>query len=437
MFDIKKKAASFALVLALGTGAYAPFFAEESLPQGAALTAYAKDITVKATSFTDYSADANSVTLTWKKVSGATGYRIYKTVNGVDTDLLTIRKNVNSVKIEKLSAGTNYSFRIRAYVKGEDKNYWSAKSAVYNTITAPVKNGFKITSVKSYTNDTKVTVKWDKVKCTGYLLYIYDCHAQEWVMAANVTGMNNTEYVFTTSVKAPGGKYPLYYVAGGTYGYQFALRPYTTDKDKHHTLYSPSYKQTEPYYNVNTLANYYGEEYTLLSKILPKLKASAAPAYYYTYTTSKDSKTGKISSTSTKSYVSDASKKAYDAFAKAHFGKSWTDAQKVLYTLNWINKNSEYDYKYQANAGGYLANVLTQRLGQCNSYNGAIAEMLTYLGYKNVYLQCMTPSVRSGQHYRTELTYGKKTYSFEAGNMRKYEGWLWLFEEYDEVPLKS
>ena len=250
--------------------------------------------------------------------------------------------------------------------------------------------------------------------------------------------MNNTEFVFDTNVRAAGGKCPITYVAWGVYGYQFALRPYTTDRDSRHTWYSPSYKQTEPYYDINTLTSYYGSEYKLLSKLLPKNKVSKAPGYYYTYITSKDAKTGKITSTKSKSYVSDASKKAYDAFAKKHFGKNWTDAHKVVYMLNWINKNSTYDTEYKANAGGYLANVLTQHLGQCDSYNGAIAEMLTYLGYKDVYLQGMTNSVRkSGQHFRTEMKIGKKTYSFEVGNMGKYEGWLWLFEEYDEVPLSK
>lgn len=386
-----------------------------------------------------YSANSTSVTLKWDEAENAHGYRIYSLVKGKYKAVYTISTFASSGKLTGLKANTEYTLKVRAFNYDKDGNkIWGKSSKAYKVTTAPVSSkDYKVKSVSVInpnSDATSIKVKWGKTECDGYLIYLYDYWNQKWKKVANVTDPTKGSIKLGMYSKSKYQTKALYMVStGGTNGYQFCVRPYNKDSAGNGVAYAKSQKAKEAHYDLTELENAFSTEYALLCKMLPKAKAADAPNYYYTYITSADKKTGAISSTKTKSYVSEASRKAYETFAKEHFGADWTDAQKLLYTINWINKNNKYDYKYVANAGGYFANVTVQKLGQCNSYNGAIAEMLTILGYKGHYMQCMTPSVRSCQHFRTEIKIGKKTYSFESGET----GWMWVFEQYDEVPLSK
>ena len=434
--EFKRKIVSLTAAAVMALSVCAPL-GEGFVPVQTAITASAATAAVPAqVTVKDYTSDASSVTLTWNKIKGVTGYRVYQLKNGAYKNVGTITKNATSFKVTGLNAATKYTFKVRAYTKGASGNVWGKSSKAYNTVTAPEtsKTAYKITKVKSKTDSSSVTVTWNSVKCDGYIIYLYDCNNDKWVKVADAKSGAATSINLNAYSKAEGQTKLLYnYYCGGLYGYRFGVRPYTTDASATHVVYAKTYKMPEPYYNINTVTEMFAGEYELLCEQLPKAKVDNAPDWYYTYITSKDDKTGAISSTKTKTYVSEASRQAYEKFAKEHFGKSWTDAQKIAYTLNWINKNNVYDKEYKANAGGYFANVTVQKLGQCNSYNGAIAEMLTIMGYKGHYMQCMTPSVRAWQHFRTEIKIDGKTYSFESGET----GWLWLFRKYDEVPLSK
>ncbi len=393
-----------------------------------------------------YSADSTSITLKWKEPENAYGYKVYLFKDGKYTTVAKIDTYADKKKITGLSANHEYTFKVRAYnLDKNGKKVWGKSSKAFTATTAPVSSkDYKIKSVKvklgsehyyyGYGDDTTVTLKWGKTDCKGYVIYAYNNWDNKWDKVAVIKDSAKTSVKLGLYTRLTGQKKTLSETgSGGTKGYRFCVRPYNQDSAGNGTAYAKCFKASEAYYDITELERAFGSEYELLAKMLPKAKAADAPDYYYTYSTSKDAKTGAISSTKYKSYVSQASRDAYAKFAKAHFKSGWTDAQKILYTLNWINKNNEYDTNYVANAGGYFANVTVQKLGQCNSYNGAIAEMLTILGYKGHYLQFMDPSVRDWQHYRTEIKIGKKTYSFESGE----PGWCWLFEEYDEVPLSK
>ena len=441
MRKITKSLTSSVLALTMLTAAMMPagISAEEDAGLiDTVITADAKDTAAQApdrVEVTDYSSTAKTVTLTWKKLKGVKGYRIYQLKNGKYEKVLTTAKNKNTATVKGLTPAKRYTFKVRAYVMDNGKNVWGKKSKAINTATAPSskKSAYAVTGVRSAADDSSVTVSWGKVSCTGYAVYLYNDIDEKWVRVAKIDGKNNTSITLDRYTTYKGGKDCVGNISrGAQFGYRFAVRPYKRDADGRHTLYAKKSAMKDPYYNISTLKNIYNDEYTLLAKMLPKAKSSSAPSTYNTYITTKDKK-GNISSTKYTSYVSDASRDAYKDFAKKHFGKSWSDAEKILYTVNWINKNNVYDRDYVANAGGYFANVTVQKLGQCNSYNGAIAEMLTILGYKGQYLQCMDPTVREWQHCRCEIKIGKKTYSFESGE----PGWMWVFREYDEVPLSK
>lgn len=74
----------------------------------------------------------SKVKLTWKKVTGASGYEIFmKTGNGKYKKIKTIGKGKTvSFTKTKLSKKKSYSFKVRAYVTVDGKKIYGADSNV-------------------------------------------------------------------------------------------------------------------------------------------------------------------------------------------------------------------------------------------------------------------------------------------------------------------
>lgn len=72
-------------------------------------------------------------TLSWKKVSSATGYQVQYKVKGGKYKTITITsKNTTKTTVKKLKKGKKYSFKVRTYTKIEGKKYygkWSSAKA--------------------------------------------------------------------------------------------------------------------------------------------------------------------------------------------------------------------------------------------------------------------------------------------------------------------
>ena len=113
----------------------------------------------------------HSITLTWNKVSGASGYQIYTYDYKTQTYkyLIRIAPDKSSYTIKNLNAATNYYYKIRAY-KTVAKNtyYYGEFSDFTNTCTTPNRVSLK-TVYKSGPNTIKV--QWNTLKCTGYQIY--------------------------------------------------------------------------------------------------------------------------------------------------------------------------------------------------------------------------------------------------------------------------
>ncbi|MGN0521477.1 MAG: fibronectin type III domain-containing protein [Eubacterium sp.] len=107
-----------------------------------------------------------SITLTWSKVSRATGYRIYK----YDSKTKTYKKYKDvtgtSLKISGLSGNTTYKFKIAAYRTAAGKTVVGTLSSALSVKT---KNK-QVTLKSAKSNSTKrITVKWNKMSgVTGY-----------------------------------------------------------------------------------------------------------------------------------------------------------------------------------------------------------------------------------------------------------------------------
>ena len=77
----------------------------------------------------------SSITLSWGKVTGASGYRIYK--YNTSTKKYEALKDVSgtSYKIKGLTADTTYKFKVRAYKNDADGTIWGSYSGVFETAT--------------------------------------------------------------------------------------------------------------------------------------------------------------------------------------------------------------------------------------------------------------------------------------------------------------
>lgn len=112
-----------------------------------------------------------SVTLTWKDVSGESGYQIYMSTsqNGTYSKAATAKANATSYTIKNLSAAKTYYFKIRAYRSANSVAAYSSFSSIKSAATrtaAPV-----ISSVTGGAG--KATVKWKTVSgASGYVVYM-------------------------------------------------------------------------------------------------------------------------------------------------------------------------------------------------------------------------------------------------------------------------
>lgn len=112
----------------------------------------------------------DTIKLTWKKVTGADGYRLYQynSKTGKYKTLKTLTGTSYTVK--NLKAGTSYKFAVKAYTKDGDETLWAASSKTITTATKPATPTVKVTA-----GTGKATLSWSKVSgATGYVVYMED-----------------------------------------------------------------------------------------------------------------------------------------------------------------------------------------------------------------------------------------------------------------------
>ena len=152
---------------------------------------------------------ANSVTISWNKASGATGYRIYRynpSTKKWDIQLKATSKT--SATAKSLTSGKNYIFAVKPYYNTGNGIVWASKYTQIKTTTVPAKvKGVKI-------NETMDGLKftWTKVSgATGYNLLSYDASTKKYTNIGATT---------TNSIKLADYK--------GNKIYYFTVRAYKT-----------------------------------------------------------------------------------------------------------------------------------------------------------------------------------------------------------------
>lgn len=134
------------------------------------------------------------LTLNWKKVSGASGYRIYKynTSSKSYEKVTTISKGSTvSYKITGLTVATEYQFKVRAYKKTDTGTLWGSSSSAYKDCTKPAQTK----NLKAATKSSAVTLTWSKVaRAGGYRIYRYNSKTKKYEKIATVKGNKTFSY---------------------------------------------------------------------------------------------------------------------------------------------------------------------------------------------------------------------------------------------------
>lgn len=149
------------------------------------------------------------LTLNWKKVSGASGYRIYKynTSSKSYEKVTTISKGSTvSYKITGLTAATEYQFKVRAYKKTDTGTLWGSSFSAYKDCTKPAQTK----NLKAATKSSAVTLTWSKVaRAGGYQIYRYNSKTKKYEKIATVKGNKTFSYKNTKLKKGSTMKYKV------------------------------------------------------------------------------------------------------------------------------------------------------------------------------------------------------------------------------------
>lgn len=134
------------------------------------------------------------LTLGWDKISGASGYRVYKYNSSKKTyeSVVTLSGgSVTSYKVTGLKDATEYKFKVKAYKKVNGETVWGSASSEYKTCTTPL----KVKNLKLSTKSSAVTLKWGKTSgATGYELYRYNSKIKKYEKIATINSGSTVSY---------------------------------------------------------------------------------------------------------------------------------------------------------------------------------------------------------------------------------------------------
>ena len=142
-----------------------------------------------------YSSDESSVTVKWKAVTGATGYRVYRYNSSLKKwEIIATLGNVLKYTDTGRVSNTKYAYTVKAYVKSGSNTKWGTTADCIWVMTAPGKAALTVTP-----GNYSATLKWASVTGTaGYKLY-YKLSTDTDYKALAVT--KNTSYTVTGLTK--------------------------------------------------------------------------------------------------------------------------------------------------------------------------------------------------------------------------------------------
>lgn len=164
--------------------------------------------------------------LAWNKVSGASGYYVYKYSGGKYTKAYTIKGgSTTNCTVKGLSPGTKYYYCVAAY----NSSKTGSRSSNLSFVTKP--NGTKITSSSS-PSKTKIKINWQKPSraYNGYqIVYSRKSNFSKLVATKNISDKNTTTYTGKNFTKGV-----TYYIRVRSYR--------TVDGKKYYSVWSNTVK---------------------------------------------------------------------------------------------------------------------------------------------------------------------------------------------------
>ena len=357
---------------------------------------YSQEITAQAvtvnkvTGLTSKTPNTSSVKLSWNKI-GNCKYRVYRYDPKKKTYKRLTVTSSTSYTDKKLSEATSYTYAV--------KLEYNSKTGPYITVKGNTKLSTPKMTVKAY--NKKVTISWKKnKKSDGY--QIYWCKGDEWTIPHNdYYSMPKDCYNDYVQLKKITKNSTTSYTKSnlsGSKNYHFKMRAYKTINGK--VVYS---SWTGIQCKINTV-----------SRLNAATKKSHSTYKIYNVQ-------GKKTKTSTHTLTAEE-KKILKNFASKHFKKDWSAAKKIEYTADWIRKNLKYG---RIPTGSHSKNIFVYKEGQCSDYNGALVEMMVYLGYDANLV--MGNRQGGGQHFWGEIKIDGVTYLLEVGE-KVYDSPQWNYK---------
>ena len=340
---------------------------------------------------------ADKVELDWSYIN-CDEYRVY-IYNSKTKKYDGLKKTKNNYYTHKSRKQlTTYKYAVKGIIYDDDGTAYKSKTVYLTVTTKPTTPTVKLT-----TKNKAVTVKWSKnSKVDGYQIY----RMTNWEY-----NMENVKTVKDNSTGSWTNKN-----LSNDKDYYFAVRSYKKVDGK--TIYSDFSDQV-----------YSGSSASRLNGATLKPKKS-----FKCYNV--QGKETKLAWTTT---LSDNDIKILKNFAKKHFTDDMSREDVLRVTLEWINRNVTYatgSLWTEIQGMSYVEAIFSAKKGQCVQYNGAMAAMMTYLGYDVKLIQGYRYSRYSGstwQHFWVEAKISGNTYVFETGNYGRDGSWSYLCKKYSET----
>ncbi len=165
-------------------------------------------------SFSLASSSKDGYTLSWKKVSGVSGYQLVKYNENTGKWDEVIKTTATTYKVSSDLAAKPAKYKLRTYVKKGDGFIFGAYSSAITAAKIPAVPTNLSGAVNS---DDGISLKWNKVEgATGYIVYSYSAKDGSWSTLASVTKnrfstgkLKNTDtyrYAVSAYVNVSGGK---------------------------------------------------------------------------------------------------------------------------------------------------------------------------------------------------------------------------------------
>ncbi len=128
-----------------------------------------------------------------------------------------------------------------------------------------------------------------------------------------------------------------------------------------------------------------------------------------------------------------------EAFAAEHFPADATREEKMWITLQWIHKNVQYAYAgdlwNEIASLSWVEAIFVNQKGQCAQYNGAMASMMSWMGFDVSIVQGYRGTWPGNywQHFWVEIEICGTIYIMECGNLGKNGNWYYFLAPYEET----